>query len=51
LQVTDVMLPVPFGTKIIYDHAPDLWIMVVASIAYICGYYFFALKKFTKEDL
>ncbi len=51
LQVTDVMLPIPFGNKIIYDRAPDLWIMVIASLAYICGYYFFALKKFTKEDL
>ena len=51
LQVTDVMLPLPFGKEIIYKGAPDLWIMVVASIAYIGAYYFFALKKFTKEDL
>jgi ABC-2 type transport system permease protein len=51
LQVTDVMLPIPFGNKVIYKDAPDIWIMVIASLAYICGYYFFALKKFTKEDL
>jgi len=51
LQVTDVMLPLPFGKEIIYKGAPDLWIMVVASIVYIGAYYFFALKKFTKEDL
>jgi ABC-2 type transport system permease protein len=51
LQVTDVMLPIPFGNKIIYDHSPDVYILVIASVAYICGYYFFALKKFTKEDL
>jgi hypothetical protein len=51
LQVTDVMLPIPFGNKVIYKDAPEIWIMVVASVAYICGYYFFALKKFTKEDL
>src|SRR5664279_580838 len=51
LQVTDVMLPIPFGNKIIYDGAPDLWIMVIASLAYICGYFFFAMKKFTTDDL
>lgn len=51
LQVTDVMLPIPFGNKVIYKDAPDIWIMVIASVAIICGYYFFALKKFTKDGL
>ncbi len=51
LQATDVMLPIPFGNKIIYKDAPDVWILAIASVAYICGYYFFAIKKFTKEDL
>lgn len=51
LQVTDVMLPIPFGTKVIYKGAPSEWILVIGSLVYICGYYFFALKKFTKEDL
>ena len=51
LQVTDVMLPIPFGNQIIYKGAPDLWILVIASVVYICAYYFFALKKFTEEDL
>ncbi len=51
LQVTDVMLPIPFGDKVIYKGAPDLWILVIASVVYICGYYFFALKKFKNEDL
>ena len=45
------MLPIPFGKKVIYKDAPDEWILVVASLAYLAGYYFFALKKFTKEDL
>jgi len=45
------MLPIPFGNKVIYKDAPDVWILVIASLLYICGYYFFALKKFTKEDL
>jgi ABC-2 type transport system permease protein len=51
LQVTDVMLPIPFGNEVIYKGAPDLWILVIASLVYICAYYFFALKKFTTEDL
>jgi predicted membrane channel-forming protein YqfA (hemolysin III family) len=45
------MLPIPFGNKFIYDNAPDVWVMVIASVVYIVGYYFFALKKFTKDDL
>ncbi len=51
LQVTDVMLPIPFGNSVIYKGAPDTYILVIASLAYICGYFFFAMKKFTKEDL
>lgn len=51
LQVTDVMLPIPFGNKVIYKGAPDTWILAIVSIAYISGYYFFALKKFGKDDL
>ena len=51
LQVTDVMLPLPFGNKIVYKDAPDVWILALGSLLYICGYYFFAMKKFTTEDL
>lgn len=51
LQVTDVMLPIPFGNKVIYKGAPDAYILVLASLFYIGGYYFFALRKFTREDL
>lgn len=51
LQVTDVMLPIPFGDEIIYKGAPDAWILAIAAIVYIGGYYYFALKKFSQEDL
>ncbi|MEO6454594.1 MAG: ABC transporter permease [Ginsengibacter sp.] len=51
LQVTDVMLPIPFGNKIIYKDAPAMYVLVIASILYIAGYYFFALKKFERDDL
>jgi hypothetical protein len=51
LQVTDVMLPIPFGNKIIYKDAPPLYTLIIGSIIYIAGYYFFASKKFKSEDL
>lgn len=51
LQVTDVMLPIPFGKAVIYKDAPEEYILVIASLAYIGGYYFFAMKKFTTDDL
>jgi ABC-2 type transport system permease protein len=51
LQVTDVMLPIPFGNKIIYKDAPAMYTLVIASILYIGCYYFFALKKFQNDDL
>ncbi len=51
LQVTDVMLPIPFGNKVIYQNAPPEYVLVLASLVYIAGYYFFAVKKFTTDDL
>ena len=51
LQVTDVMLPIPFGNKIIYKDAPAMYVLITASILYIGSYYFFALKKFQRDDL
>lgn len=51
LRVTNVMLPIPFGNKVIYPNTPDIYVMVLASLLYIAGYYFFALRKFKTEDL
>jgi ABC-type transport system involved in multi-copper enzyme maturation permease subunit len=51
LQVTDVLLPIPFGKTVIYNNAPADYILAAVSVAYIAGYYFFALKKFNKDDL
>ncbi|MBA2250759.1 MAG: ABC transporter permease [Chitinophagaceae bacterium] len=51
LQVTDVMLPIPFGNKVIYKDSPAVYILVIASLIYIGAYYFFSLKKFKTEDL
>ncbi|MEO6220883.1 MAG: ABC transporter permease [Ginsengibacter sp.] len=51
LQVTDVMLPIPFGNKIIYKDTPAAYALVLGSLIYIAGYYFFAMKKFATDDL
>ena len=51
LQVTDVLLPIPFGNKIIYKNPPSNLSLIIASVLFISAYYFFALKKFQKDDL
>ncbi len=51
LQVTDVMLPIPFGNQVIYKGSPAVYILVIASLLYIAGYYIFSLRKFRTEDL
>lgn len=51
LQASDVMLPIPFGDKIFYKDSPPLYTLVLASLAYVSLYYFFALKKFKRDDL
>ncbi|MDQ6890417.1 MAG: hypothetical protein M3Z56_09110, partial [Bacteroidota bacterium] len=51
LQVTDVMLPIPFGKTVIYKDAPAEYLLVLGSLVYIAGYYFFAMKKFKNDDL
>jgi hypothetical protein len=45
------MLPIPFGNKVIYKDAPAEYILTLASLLYIAGYYFFALRKFSTDDL
>lgn len=51
LQVTDTLLPFPFGKGIIYKGAPPAWTLVLADLIYLAAYYFLSLKKFTKDDL
>lgn len=51
LQGTDVLLPMPFGNKIIYNHAPEPTALIISSIVYIGLYYFFLMRKFERDDL
>ncbi|MCW5915354.1 MAG: ABC transporter permease [Chitinophagaceae bacterium] len=51
LQTSDSLLPLPFGKEFIYKGLPHDWVMVLAVVIYTGLYYFFSLKKFTKDDL
>ncbi len=51
LQVTDTLLPLPFGTKVLYKDAPEPWALLIGALIYLGVYYFFSVKKFTEDDL
>lgn len=51
LQVTDSLMPLPFGKNLFYTNMPDNWILVTVSVAYMGLYYFLSLRKFQRDDL
>ena len=51
LQVTDLLLPLPFGKEVLYGGAPSNWIMATAAVVYMALFYFFSLRKFQRDDL
>lgn len=51
LQVSDVLIPVPFGKKLFYPDTPSIYILIAAIAAYIFAYIYFARRKFLHEDL
>lgn len=51
LQASDVLIPIPFGKKVFYPDSPSTSILIVAVLAYITVYVFFARKKFLVDDL
>lgn len=51
LQVTDTLLPLPFGKGVLYKGAPEAWTLLIAAAVYLSAYYYFARRKFLKEDL
>ena len=51
LQVTDTLLPLPFGTKVLYKDAPEPWALLIGALIYLGVYYFFSARKFTEDDL
>lgn len=51
LQASDVLIPIPFGEKVFYPDTPDITVLIIAVLAYIALYVFFARKKFLIDDL
>jgi ABC-2 type transport system permease protein len=51
LQASDVLIPIPFGKKVFYPDTPDTSLLIIAVLAYIALYVFFARKKFLIDDL
>lgn len=51
LQVTDVLLPIPFGKKTIYPDVPSVSVLAAALAVYLFAYVFFTRKKFVSDDL
>ena len=51
LQGADVLLPMPFGNKIFYSHAPEPMVLVISSLVYLGLYYLFLVRKFERDDL
>lgn len=51
LQVTDTMLPLPFGKTVLYKGAPEMWNLLTGLFVYLFAYYYLALRKFSREDL
>jgi hypothetical protein len=51
LQASDVLIPMPFGGKIMYPDTPAVWVLVLVIAIYISLYLFFARKKFLIDDL
>jgi ABC-2 type transport system permease protein len=51
LQASDVLIPIPFGKKVFYPDSPSTSILIIAVLAYITAYIFFARKKFLIDDL
>jgi hypothetical protein len=51
LQASDVLIPIPFGKKVFYPDSPSTSILIIAVLAYITAYVFFARKKFLVDDL
>ncbi|GAA4731332.1 ABC transporter permease [Flavisolibacter ginsenosidimutans] len=51
LQVTDVMLPIPFGKKVFYPDTPAIGVLIAALAVYLFAYVFFTRRKFVTDDL
>lgn len=51
LQASDVLIPIPFGNKIIYKDAPSNITLLTVSMMYVVLWCFLTYRKFITDDL
>ena len=51
LQASDVLIPITFGSSVIYKDAPSQTVLLIVSLVYISLFVFLSFKKFQTDDL
>jgi len=51
LQASDTLIPITFGSKIIYNNAPAQTVLIITCLIYIALFVFLSLRKFKTDDL
>lgn len=51
LQVTDSLLPLPFGQGVLYQNGPEEWKLVLAAMVYLALYFWLTHRRFARDDL
>ena len=51
LQSSDTLIPITFGSNVIYKNAPSQTVLLIMCIVYISLFTFFSFKKFQTDDL
>ena len=51
LQASDTLIPVTFGSSVVYKDAPSQTVLLITCFFYIALFVFLSLKKFQTDDL
>jgi ABC-type transport system involved in multi-copper enzyme maturation permease subunit len=51
LEASDVMIPVTFGSDVIYKNAPSQTVLLIVCLVYISLFVFLSFRKFQTDDL
>jgi len=51
LEASDVLIPVTFGSSIVYKNAPTQTVLIITCLVYITLFVFLSLRKFKTDDL
>ena len=51
LEASDVLIPVTFGSSIVYKNAPGPTTLIITCLIYITLFIFLSLRKFKTDDL